>query len=81
MNQDITPSIFTGQSILEEDLNNEEIELIKKYLSEINDLKPKELNIIDLIPINPKEWIPTIFTKFFEILDLIIEDKKYENTT
>ena len=79
MNQDITPSIFTGQSILEEDLNNEEIELIKKYLSEINDLKPKNLNIIDLIPNNPKQWVPSIFTKFFEILDLIIEDKNCEN--
>ena len=34
--QDITPSIFTGQSILEEDLNSEEIKQIKLYLSEIN---------------------------------------------
>lgn len=29
MNQDITPSIFIGQSILEEDLTNEEIQNIK----------------------------------------------------
>ena len=33
MNQDITPSIFTGQSILEEDLNEEEIKYFKKCVS------------------------------------------------
>ena len=33
--------MFIGKSILEEDLNNEEVKLIRKYLSEINDLKPK----------------------------------------
>ena len=79
MNQDITPSIFTGQSILEEDLNSEEIKQIKLYLSEINDLKPKNINVIDLIPNDPKAWVPSIFNKFFEILDKINEDKKFEN--
>ena len=79
MNQDITPSIFTGQSILEEDLNIEEIKQIKLFLSEINDIIPKNINVIDLIPNDPKAWVPSIFNKFFEILDKINEDKKYEN--
>jgi len=77
INQDITPIIFIGQSILEEDLNNEEIQNIKLYLSDINDEKPKNMNIIDLILNDPKNWIPSIFNKFFEFLDKIIEEKNF----
>jgi len=43
MNQNIIFSIFTGQRILEEDLNDEEIKLIKLYLSEINGIKSKNI--------------------------------------
>ena len=45
MNQNIIFSIFTGQRILEEDLNDEEIKLIKLYLSEINGIKSKNIKI------------------------------------
>jgi len=55
------------------------ISLLKLYLSEINNLKPKNINVIDLIPNDPKAWVPSIFSKFFEILDKINEDKKFEN--
>ena len=77
MNQDITPSIFTGQSILDEDLNEEEIQFIRSCLSNINDVKPKNINVMDLIPEDPKKWTPLIFSKFFEILDKIIENKNF----
>ena len=39
MNPDLTSSIFTSQSILNEDLNEKEIELLKSYLSDIIILK------------------------------------------
>ena len=39
MNLVLTSSVFTGQSILNEDLNEKEIELLKSYLSDIIILK------------------------------------------
>lgn len=48
MDQDLTSSIFNGQSILEENLNDEEIELIKQYLSDMNKIKINNINIINI---------------------------------
>ena len=72
MNQDITPSIFTGQSILEEDLNPEEVKSINLYLSEIYKLLPKNSNIIGIIPSDSKKWNPSLFNKFLEIVNDLI---------
>ena len=79
MNQDITPSIFTGQSILEEDLNEEEIKLIKIYLSNLKNAFPKNNDIFAVIPNDPKRWNPTLFNKLFEILNIMIKNHKLEN--
>ena len=73
MNQDLTPSIFTGQSILEEDLNNKEVELIKSYLSDINNIKIRDNSLVQIIPNDSKNWVPAIFNKFFEIIDKMIK--------
>ena len=75
MNQDLTPSIFTGQSILEEDLNEKEIELIKKYLSDINSIKIKENNITQILE-DTELWKPLTFNKFFELIDKIVNESK-----
>ena len=45
--------------------------IIKLYLLDINNIEPKKINFIDLIPNDPKEWVPSIFNKFFEIQDKI----------
>ena len=66
MNQDLTPSKFNGKSILEENLNDKEIELIKQYLSDINKIKINNINITQIISMgNPHEWKPNIFKNFF----------------
>ena len=77
MNQDVTPSIFTGQSILEEDLSEDEIKIIKSCLSDFDNLLPNN-RIIDLIPKDPKIWQPSIFNKFFQIFDKLVENEKSE---
>ena len=41
--------------------------IIKLYLLDINNIVPKNINVIDLILNDPKEWVPSIFNKFFEI--------------
>ena len=43
MNQDLTRSLFTGQSIFEEDLNKDEVDKIKSYLSDINNIKKETI--------------------------------------
>ena len=70
MNQDLTPSIFNGQTILEENLNEKEIETIKSYLSNISQIN---LKLTKMIPSDSKLWTPSIFNKFFEILDKMIK--------
>lgn len=69
MNQDLTPSIFNGQTILEKDLNEKEVETIKSYLSNISQINLKLIKIIKMILSDSKKWTPSIFNKFFEILD------------
>ena len=79
MNQDLTPSIFNGQSILEKNLNDEEIELIKQYLSDMNKIKINNINITQNIPMgNPHEWKPNIFKNFFSYIDNLIENSKLD---
>ena len=79
MNQDLTPSIFNGQSILEENLNDEEIELIKQYLSDMNKIKINNINITQKIPMgNLHEWKPNIFKNFFSYIDNLIENSKLD---
>lgn len=65
-----------NQNILEEDLNDEEIKLIKLYLSEINGIKSKNINDVYLMPNDPKEWVSSIFNKFLNIEDKTFENKK-----
>ena len=77
MNQDLTPSIFNGQSILEENLTDNEIELIKQYLSDMNKIKISNINITQMIPMdNPHEWKPETFKNFFSYIDKLIEESK-----
>ena len=79
MNQDLTPSIFNGQSILEKNLNDEEIELIKQYLSDMNKIKINNINITQKIPMgNLHEWKPNIFKNFFSYIDNLIENSKLD---
>ena len=81
MNQDLNINIFTSRRILNEDSDNDEINLIKKYLRVINNLMPRyiKINIFDLIPNNPKEWLYSHFTKMFNILEIIMYDNRYGN--
>ena len=65
MNQDLTSSIFKGQSVLNEDLNEKEIDLIKSYLSDISNIKINSNSISSYFPTDPKLWNPSIFNKFF----------------
>ena len=76
MNQDVTTSIFTGQSILEEDLNKEEIKTIKSYLSEVDHIKIGRSNVSQLLPPDPKEWTPSIFNLFFDMIDKYVKISK-----
>ena len=50
MNQDLTSSIFTGHSVLDENLNEKEIELIKSYLSDISNIKIRKNSLSSYIP-------------------------------
>ena len=69
MNKDLSPSLFARQSILEEDLNKEEIQLIQSYLSEINNVKMDNHKVTEIIPNDPKLWFPRIFIIFLEFID------------
>ena len=73
INQDLTPSIFNGQTILEENLNEKEIENIKSYLSDINKIN---LKLTQAIPSDSNLWFPSKFNIFFKKLDEIIKRDK-----
>ena len=79
MNPDLTSSIFTGQSILNEDLNEKEIELIKSYLSDIKNIKINTNSISSNFPTNPKLWNSSILNKFFQWIDETIKNGNLNN--
>ena len=79
MNQDITPSIFTGQSILEEDLNKEEIDSINSYISDISKIIHIDPDFIEKMQKNPKKWNPSIFNEFFKLLNEYIKNGNNKN--
>ncbi len=51
-----------------------EIELIKSYLSDISNIKINSNRISSYFSTNLKYWNPSIFNKFFQLIDETIKN-------
>ena len=76
MNSETNASILTGQSTLTNELDKEDVELIKKALKNLDDIEMAKDYITENISDDEKEWKRNKFTELINFLSIVINDLK-----